>query len=103
MANWHCYENIKPRKRNKTFFLTLLQKKLSFCNLAKLPKTKDYIDNIIETNKQFKVRIIRWAIDQLVKQGKNINKSNILKLIGVSEKNSVYVTEYLNSDYYFKH
>lgn len=59
-------------------------------HLDKLPKTKAYLDSVIETNKDFRLRRIRWAVKELEKEGEELQLWKIMRRAGVREE---YVTE----------
>ncbi|MCL6598518.1 MAG: TnsD family transposase [Alicyclobacillus macrosporangiidus] len=48
-------------------------------NLDKLPKTKRYLEEILDTAETFQKRRIRWAVNVLREGGKKLNKTNLLK------------------------
>lgn len=53
-------------------------------NKEKLPKIKAYLDNIEETLQDFHIRKIKWAIDELEKEGISITKWKIIEKSGVN-------------------
>ncbi|MEG6567882.1 TnsD family transposase [Thermoanaerobacterium saccharolyticum] len=59
-------------------------------HLDKLPKTKVYLDSVIETNHDFRLRRIRWAVKELEKEGEELQMWKIMRRAGVREE---YVTE----------
>ncbi|AFK86117.1 MULTISPECIES: TnsD family Tn7-like transposition protein [Thermoanaerobacterium] len=59
-------------------------------HLDKLPKTKAYLDSVIETNHDFRLRRIRWAVKELEKEGEELQMWKIMRRAGVREE---YVTE----------
>lgn len=59
-------------------------------HLDKLPKTKAYLDSVKETNHDFRLRRIRWAVKELEKEGEELQLWKIMRRAGVREE---YVTE----------
>lgn len=59
----------------------LLQK-----HLDKLPDTKDYIESVVETDSDFRLRRVQWAIKVLEKEGQEIKTWRILKKAGIRDE-----------------
>ena len=51
---------------------TLGVKSYLFSNLGRLPKTKEYIDTIVEDSRTYQLRKAKWAIRELEKEGEEI-------------------------------
>jgi len=62
----------------------LLQK-----HLDKLQKTKAYPDSVIETNHDFRLRRIRWAVKELEKEGEELTQWRIFRKAGIREEYKV--------------
>lgn len=52
----------------------------------KLPLTKGFVDSVIESLEEFQIRKIRWAIDKLEKEGKEVRLWTIVETAGVKTK-----------------
>ena len=52
-------------------------------HLDKLPRTKEYLESIVETVEDFQIRRIEWAIAELEKRGEEIKEWKIFKLAGL--------------------
>lgn len=52
----------------------------------KLPKTKEYIESHIENLKEYQMRKVKWAIDELNKQGREVTFWNVVEVSGVKER-----------------
>jgi len=52
----------------------------------KLPITKAYIESMMESITDFQVRKIKWAIDELERQGIELTKWNLVEMAGVKPK-----------------
>lgn len=59
----------------------LLQK-----HFDKLPDTKDYIESVVETDSDFRLRRVQWAIKVLEKEGQEIKTWRILKKAGIRDE-----------------
>ncbi|MEH7355405.1 TnsD family transposase [Neobacillus drentensis] len=76
----------KPIYVNKTRIgkeinqLSLIEK-----HLEKLPMTKKYIEEHIETRQQFQIRRIKWACGHLVVQGEEITEWKVIRLAGIRD------------------
>lgn len=77
---------------------TTIGGKLGNCGIfikskEKLPLTKEYIEQQIETLQKFHIRKILWAIDELERENKSITKWKLLEKAGVKYRyiNYIYV------------
>jgi hypothetical protein len=52
----------------------------------KLPLTREYIDSVVESMEEFHIRKIKWAIEELERQGKEITLWNLAETAGVKPK-----------------
>ena len=55
-------------------------------HLDKLPKTKAYLDSVKETNHDFRLRRIRWAVNELEKEGEELQLWKIMRKAGIREE-----------------
>ena len=55
-------------------------------HLDKLPKTKAYLDSVKETNHDFRLRRIRWAVKELEKEGEELQMWKIMRKAGIREE-----------------
>ena len=55
-------------------------------HLDKLPKTKEYLDSVKETNHDFRLRRIRWAVKKLKKEGEELQMWKIMRKAGIREE-----------------
>ncbi len=78
------YAYDKPIYVNKTRIGKEINQ-LSFIekHLAKLPKTKKYIEDHIESRYQFQIRRIKWACGQLEVKGEEIIEWKVRRLAGI--------------------
>ena len=53
-----------------------------------MPRTKAYIESVEEDIKAFRVRRIKWAINELINNNINLNITNIRKLISFSQNSN---------------
>ena len=51
--------------------------------LDKLPRTKAYLDSVKETNHDFRLRRIRWAVNELEKEGEELQLWKIMRKAGI--------------------
>lgn len=71
-------DNIKNSKgRPKKITITLIGKKIGMLefllnNMDKLPKTKGFIENAIDTNKSYQIKKVQWSIQELIKEGEGV-------------------------------
>ncbi len=54
-------------------------------HLDKLPRTKAYLESVKETAEDFQIRRVKWAVEELDRQGEEIVEWKILKLAGLRE------------------
>ncbi len=52
----------------------------------KLPKTREYIELVVETLEEFHIRKIRWAVDELDRENRAITQWNLVDTSGVKPK-----------------
>ena len=64
-------------------------------HLDKLPLTKAYLESVTETVEDFQIRRIKWAIEELDRQGEEIKEWKLLKLAGLREDLSNKVRMFL--------
>ena len=64
-------------------------------HLDKLPQTKIYLESVVETVEDFQIRRIKWAVEELDRQGEEVMEWKILKLAGLRESCSAKVRQYL--------
>ena len=57
-------------------------------HLDKLPRTKAYLDSVKESDKDFRIRRIKWAIQELEKEGQELKEWRILRKAGIQEGTS---------------
>jgi hypothetical protein len=55
-------------------------------HLDKLPKTKAYLDSVIETNHDFRLKRICWAVRELEKEGEELQLWKIMRKAGIREE-----------------
>ncbi len=66
---------------NKLGIRGLLEK-----HIDKLPKTKAYLDSVKETNRDFRLRRIYWAVRELEKEGEELQLWKIMRKAGIREE-----------------
>ncbi|AYO31673.1 hypothetical protein D2962_14665 [Biomaibacter acetigenes] len=59
----------------------------------KLPLTKAYIESTIESMEEFHIRKIKWAIDELEKQGKPMTLWNLAETAGVKPRYMKFISK----------
>ncbi|MGI6537047.1 MAG: hypothetical protein ACOX22_01620, partial [Caldicoprobacterales bacterium] len=52
----------------------------------KLPLTKAYIDSVVESMEEYHIRKIKWGIEELEKQGKEMTLWNLAETAGVKPR-----------------
>ena len=62
-------------------------------HLDKLPQTLAYLESVTETVEDFQIRRIKWAVEELDRQGEEVMEWKILKLAGLRENFSDKVRE----------
>jgi hypothetical protein len=55
-------------------------------HLDKLPKTKAYLDSVKETNHDFRLRRIHWAVKELEKEGEELQMWRIMRKADIREE-----------------
>lgn len=89
-------ENMKCGKPQRISW-TIIGGKLGNCGLLfknkdKLPLAKEYIEANMETLKEFQIRKIIWAIDELERENKSVTKWSLIEKSGVKAR-------YIKSNY----
>ena len=64
-------------------------------HLDKLPKTRKYLELVIETLEDYQIRRIQWAVKELNNRGEEIKEWKILRLAGLRKNLSDKVKIYL--------
>jgi hypothetical protein len=64
--------------------LSLLQK-----HIDKMPKTKAYIENNVESIEDYQQRRIEWAIDELKKEGNEIKEWKVIRKAGIKKGDAI--------------
>lgn len=41
-------------------------------NIDRLPKSKEFINEVIDTNKSYQIKKVKWAMAELIKQGESV-------------------------------
>ena len=67
-------------------------------DLNRLPKTKQYVDSVTETKTEWRKRKIRWAINELEKEGKLISTYQIYLKSGMSTKTFETLREFIEDE-----
>jgi len=71
-------------------------------HLGKLPKTKAYLDSVKETNHDFRLRRIHWAVKELEKEGEELQLWKIMRKAGIREEYEIEIENYINRQFSFK-
>lgn len=74
----------------KIGILSLLEK-----HLDKLPLTKDYLQKHMESVEDFQKRRIKWAIDELEKEGEEVKEWKIMRKAGIKNINMFKLESYI--------
>lgn len=78
----------KPIRLTKSRIINMTNKRdILKRNIDKMPLTKKYINSIKEDIKSFRIRKIKWAIKELINNGRNLNLTNVKKLISLKNSN----------------
>lgn len=64
-------------------------------HLDKMPKTKDYINGVLESQHEHRIRKIKWAIRQLECEDRVIKAWVVLKMAGIRDKMWPQYSEYI--------
>ncbi|MEM7553347.1 MAG: TnsD family transposase [Cyanobacteria bacterium P01_A01_bin.84] len=64
-------------------------------SLDKLPKTKAYLESVLETVEDFQIRRVEWAIAKLENRGEEVKEWKVLRLAGLRSDLSYQVAQYL--------
>lgn len=51
-----------------------------------MPMINDYLKDQVETIEEYHIRRIKWAVDEMNREGNNINKSKLIEISGVNNK-----------------
>lgn len=102
-----CYKeaiNNNRKKISKSYLANMLKPQYQTSvksYLDKIPRTKEYIDSIIETREQYCIRKIKWVIHKLYIEEMELNITNVKRLINISSLKSLefnkYIEECINS------
>jgi hypothetical protein len=68
--------------------------------LDKMPKTKDYISKVLESQHEHRLRKIQWAIRQLEHENKEIKAWAVLKKAGIRDEMWPQYSEYIDACLY---
>lgn len=55
-------------------------------HLDKLPNCKSYLENVKESDKDYRLRRIKWAVSELKKEGQELQRWKIIRKAGVREE-----------------
>jgi len=87
----------KPKRISKSYIGYMIDRKaLLERHLNKLPLTKEYLDKVLESEEEYRVRKIKWAIKELRREGKKTTKWQVLRKAGirpefVTQNNKVFL------------
>ncbi len=73
--------------------LSLLEK-----HLDKLPQTNNYLAQVIETRRDYHIRRIQWAIEELENEGADLKWWKVIKKAGIREETSEELKRILQSN-----
>lgn len=73
------------------------QEDLLVKHLNKMPKTKEYIERVLETERDFRMRKVNWAVKKLLDSGEAIVSWRVLKKAGISFKFADELKDYIES------
>ena len=60
-------------------------------HLDKLPRTRAYLDSVKESDRDFRIRRIKWAIQELEKEGQELKEWRILRKAGIRKEYEKYI------------
>ena len=95
----NCINLIKKDIKHKRITFNLIERLISYDfnrKEEKLPKTMKLIQGYLETESQYHIRKINWAIQELINKNKKISISNICNYAGIKSNHDRYAT-YINS------
>jgi len=77
--------------RPKKITVTLIGKKIGMTqfllnNIDRLPKSKEFIQYVIDTDKSYQIKKVKWAIQELIKAGEGVMWWRIYDKAGLNEK-----------------
>jgi DNA-binding transcriptional MerR regulator len=74
----------KPKQLSKNAIgLAIGQGSLLEKHLDKLPQTKAYLEMVVENKEQYRMRRLKWAIEELKREGRKIGKWEVLRKAGI--------------------
>lgn len=84
----------KETDRPKKITITLISKKLKIKssllnNIDRLTKTKEFINEVIDTNKSYQIKKVKWAMAELIKQGEAVRWWKVYDKAGLNEREIV--------------
>jgi hypothetical protein len=75
-------------------------------HLNKLPRTKAYLDSVKDSGRDFRIRRIKWAIQELEKEGQELKEWRILRKAGIrkvyQENIEIELENLIGQNKYFK-
>lgn len=87
LRNWNEYEKSRPKKITKTAIAKKTEKPhLILNNQEKIPKTVELINSYIETQNQYNIRKLNWAIKELLNEGGQIREWALYKKAAIREE-----------------
>ncbi len=77
--------------RPKKITVTLIGKKIGMTqfllnNIDRLARSKEFIENVIDTNKSYQIKKVKWAIQELIKEGEGVKWWKVYDKAGLNEK-----------------
>lgn len=77
--------------RPKKVTITKIGKKVGmaqflYSNIDRLPKSKEYIQNAIDTNKSYQIKKVKWAVQELMKEDEGVKWWTVYDKAGLNEK-----------------
>lgn len=99
-------ENIKNSTgRPKKITITLIGKKIGmvqflYSNIDRLPMTKEFIDNAVDTNKSYQIKKVKWAVEELMNEGEGVKWWKVYDKAGFNEKEIVDFRDELRCSIY---
>lgn len=83
--------DIKNSKgRPKKITITLIGKKIGmsqflYSNINRMPKTREFIENAVDTNKSYQVKKVEWAVQELIKEKEGVVWWKVCDMAGLNE------------------
>lgn len=59
-------------------------------HLDKMPETRAFLEQVIESEEQYRIRKIEWAIRELEKKEEEIQKWKVLRMAGI-QRNTIHI------------